>query len=215
MKAAAVSHAAIEAFRRNFGALVRQESGLIAEAAIAPAQGLADWGKISATAAEPAPSLLGQVVVIKLNGGLGTSMGLQAAKSLLSVRDGATFLDIMVRQIQHLRATSGEKVRLLLMNSFNTSDDTLAHLQRYQAEGFADAAEVELMQNQVPKLDAATLEPVSWPQDSELEWCPPGTATSTLHSLAAVGWIACWTLASNTHLFPTPTTSVLSWNRRC
>lgn len=188
MKAAAVSHAAIEAFRRNFGALVRQESGLIEEAAIAPAQGLPDWGKISATASEPAASLLGQVVVIKLNGGLGTSMGLQAAKSLLAVRDGANFLDIMVRQIQHLREVSGEKVRLLLMNSFNTSDDTLAHLQRYREQGFADAAEVELMQNQVPKLDAATLAPVSWPQDPELEWCPPGHG-DLYPALVGSGWL--------------------------
>lgn len=188
MKAAAVSHAAIEAFRRNFGALVRQESGLIEEAAIAPAQGLPDWGEISATAAEPAASLLGQVVVIKLNGGLGTSMGLQAAKSLLAVRDGANFLDIMVRQIQHLREVSGEKVRLLLMNSFNTSDDTLAHLERYREQGFADAAEVELMQNQVPKLDAATLAPVSWPQDPELEWCPPGHG-DLYPALVGSGWL--------------------------
>ena len=188
MKAAAVSHAAIEAFRRNFGALVRQESGLIEEASIAPAEGLPDWGKIAATAAEPAPSLLGQVVVIKLNGGLGTSMGLQAAKSLLAVRDGANFLDIMVRQIQHLREVSGEKVRLLLMNSFNTSDDTLAHLQCYREQGFADAAEVELMQNQVPKLDAATLAPVSWPQDPELEWCPPGHG-DLYPALVGSGWL--------------------------
>jgi UDP-N-acetylglucosamine pyrophosphorylase len=188
MKAAAVSHAAIEAFRRNFGALVRQESGLIAESAISPAQGLPDWGKISTTAAEPSPTLLGQVVVIKLNGGLGTSMGLQAAKSLLSVRDGATFLDIMVRQIQHLRQASGENVRLLLMNSFNTSDDTLAHLQRYRDEGFADASEVELMQNQIPKLDASTLAPVSWPQDPELEWCPPGHG-DLYPALVGSGWL--------------------------
>jgi UTP--glucose-1-phosphate uridylyltransferase len=188
MRAAGVANAAIEAFRRNFGALVRQESGLIAEDAISPAQGLADWGKISASAALPDASLLGQVVVIKLNGGLGTSMGLQAAKSLLSVRDGATFLDIMVRQIQHLRAESGETVRLLLMNSFNTSEDTLAHLQRYRAEGFAEANEVELMQNQVPKLDAATLAPVSWPQDPELEWCPPGHG-DLYPALVGSGWL--------------------------
>jgi UDP-N-acetylglucosamine pyrophosphorylase len=188
MKAAGVSRAAIEAFRRNFGALVRQESGLIEESSIAPARGLVDWAKLSATAVQPNASRLGEVVVIKLNGGLGTSMGLQAAKSLLSVRDGATFLDIMVRQIQFLRESSGEKVRLLLMNSFNTSEDTLAHLQRYSQEGFADAAEVELMQNQVPKLDAATLSPVSWPQDPELEWCPPGHG-DLYPALVGSGWL--------------------------
>lgn len=188
MKAAGVSHAAIEAFRRNFGALVRQESGLIEESTIAPARGLADWAALSATAPQPSASRLGEVVVIKLNGGLGTSMGLQAAKSLLSVRDGSTFLDIMVHQIQFLRQTSGETVRLLLMNSFNTSEDTLSHLQRYRNEGFAEASEVELMQNQVPKLDAASLLPVSWPQDPELEWCPPGHG-DLYPALVGSGWL--------------------------
>ncbi len=188
MIAAGVSRAAIEAFRRNFGALVRQESGLIEESAITPARGLADWAKLSTHAPPPSAARLGEVVVIKLNGGLGTSMGLQAAKSLLAVRDGATFLDIMVRQIQFLRESSGENVRLLLMNSFNTSEDTLCHLQRFRHEGFADAAEVELMQNQVPKLDATTLTPVSWPQDPELEWCPPGHG-DLYPALVGSGWL--------------------------
>lgn len=188
MLAARVSRSAIEAFRRNFHALVRKESGLIAEEAIVPAEGLADWGTISRSAPQPDPSLLGQVVVIKLNGGLGTSMGLQAAKSLLAVRDGANFLDIMVRQILHLRQASGKNVRLLLMNSFNTSEDTLSHLQHYQNEGMHDRSEVELMQNQVPKLDAATLAPVNWPQDPELEWCPPGHG-DLYPALIGSGWL--------------------------
>lgn len=188
MQAAGVARSAIEAFRRNFYALVRQESGLIGEETITPATGLADWGKLSADAADAAAELLGQVVVIKLNGGLGTSMGLQAAKSLLSVRDGATFLDIMVRQILHLRELSGEHVRLLLMNSFSTSDDTMQHLSRYQGVGVSERDEVELMQNQIPKLDAATLTPVSWPQDPELEWCPPGHG-DLYPALVGSGWL--------------------------
>lgn len=185
---ARVSRPAIEAFRRNFQALVQMESGMIAEHTIVPAQGLADWGMISRTAPQPDPKLLGQVVVIKLNGGLGSSMGLQAAKSLLAVRDGANFLDIMVRQILCLRQASGKNVRLLLMNSFNTSEDTLVHLQRYQNEGMHDRSEVELMQNQIPKLDAATLAPVSWPQDPDLEWCPPGHG-DLYPSLIGSGWL--------------------------
>jgi UDP-N-acetylglucosamine pyrophosphorylase len=188
MKQSAVSHAAIEAFRRNFHALVHQESGLISEEQIAPAQGLADWSKIREQQGEVDPLLLGKVAVIKLNGGLGTSMGLQAAKSLLSVRDDSTFLDIMARQILHLREVSGENVRLLLMNSFSTSDDTMKHLSRYQGVGLAERSEVELMQNQIPKLDAATLTPVSWPQDPELEWCPPGHG-DLYPALVGSGWL--------------------------
>ena len=48
-------------------------------------------------------SALERVVVLKLNGGLGTSMGMTRAKSLLEVKDGQTFLDVIVRQVLHLR----------------------------------------------------------------------------------------------------------------
>lgn len=43
--------------------------------------------------------LLDQTAVIKLNGGLGTSMGLEKAKSLLVVKDGKTFLDLIAEQV--------------------------------------------------------------------------------------------------------------------
>ena len=41
--------------------------------------------------------------MVKLNGGLGTSMGMDRAKSLLEVRDGLTFLDVIARQVLALR----------------------------------------------------------------------------------------------------------------
>jgi UDP-N-acetylglucosamine pyrophosphorylase len=43
--------------------------------------------------------LLSGTAVIKLNGGLGTSMGLEKAKSLLVVKDGKTFLDLIAEQV--------------------------------------------------------------------------------------------------------------------
>lgn len=132
--------------------------------------------------------LLAQAVVIKLNGGLGTSMGLQGPKSLLEVRGGTNFLDLMVRQVLSLRETAGAPVRLLLMNSFSTSEGTLGHLQKYRARGMADAAQVELMQNRIPKIDAATMQPVDWPTDRELEWCPPGHG-DLYPALVASGWL--------------------------
>jgi UDP-N-acetylglucosamine pyrophosphorylase len=188
MLSAHVARPAIDALERNFQALVREESGLIPESAILPATDLPDWEEISANSPAFEPQLLGQCVVIKLNGGLGTSMGLQAAKSLLNVREDANFLDIMVRQITHLRESSGNSVRLLLMNSFNTSEDTLLHLQRYASLGLAAASDVELMQNQIPKLDATTLAPVAWPQDPDLEWCPPGHG-DLYPALLGSGWL--------------------------
>lgn len=186
MHAANVSEAAIRAFRHNFEALVRNETGMIPESDITPVPELpsmADWGSEVFQ-----PDLLKQVVVIKLNGGLGTSMGLQKAKSLLPVRGGDTFLDLMADQVLRLRKQYDVPVRLLLMNSFSTSEDTLAYLSRYGDSGLADANEVELMQNQVPKIDAATLTPVSWSKDSELEWCPPGHG-DLYPALVGSGWL--------------------------
>jgi len=185
MRAAGVMEAAIGAFRHNYEALCREETGLIPESEIKPAEGLTvfepgaiDWD----------PALLAQTVVIKLNGGLGTSMGLQKVKSMLEVRPGVNFLDLIVRQVMALREASGSKVRLLLMNSFSTSDDTLDYLKKHSAGGFAEASEVELMQNQVPKIDEATLTPVEWPENPSLEWCPPGHG-DLYPALVGSGWL--------------------------
>jgi UTP--glucose-1-phosphate uridylyltransferase len=186
MSAAGMGDAAIRAFRRNYESLLRNESGMISEDSIEPAANLASLDSLPSTPADAA--LISQAVVIKLNGGLGTGMGLQGPKSMLAVRDGVNFLDLMVRQILDLRKTTGTPVRLLLMNSFSTSGDTLGHLQRYRANGLADATEVELMQNQIPKIDAATMEPVSWPADPDLEWCPPGHG-DLYPALVGSGWL--------------------------
>lgn len=187
MTAAGMGDAAIRAFRRNYEALLRQETGMIPEQGIEPAANLPSLAGLAAGAPADA-ALLAQAVVIKLNGGLGTGMGLQGPKSLLDVRDGVNFLDLMVRQILELRRSSGTPVRLLLMNSFSTSADTLAHLQRYRAEGLAAACEVELMQNQIPKIEVATLGPVEWPADRDLEWCPPGHG-DLYTALVGSGWL--------------------------
>ena len=188
MRGAGVSEAAIRAFGRCHAALVRGEDGMIPEADIEPVGELPRFGDVCGAEEEFDPALLAQVVVIKLNGGLGTSMGLQKAKSLLPVRGKLTFLDLIVGQVEWLRQCSGAPVRLLLMNSFATSDDTMAWLQRYRAAGFAERGEVELRQNQVPKIDAATLGPVAWPAAPELEWCPPGHG-DLFPALVGSGWL--------------------------
>ena len=187
MTSAGMGDAAIRAFHRNYEALLRNESGMISEESIEPAASLDSFEQIRSGGTGDT-ALLSQVVVIKLNGGLGTGMGLQGPKSLLAVREGVNFLDLMVRQILDLRQSSNTQVRLLLMNSFSTSEETLAHLKVYQAEGLADAGEVELMQNQIPKIDAQTLEPVQWPADPNLEWCPPGHG-DLYPALVGSGWL--------------------------
>ena len=68
--------------------------------------------------------MLDQLVVIKLNGGLGTSMGCSGPKSVIPVRNDLTFLDLTVQQIEFLNKKYGSNVPLVLMNSFNTDEDT-------------------------------------------------------------------------------------------
>ena len=185
MRAAGMGDAPIAVFRRNYEALLRNETGMIPEESIEPAR---DLPKAEGFGERGNSELLGQTVVLKLNGGLGTGMGLQTAKSLLPVREGVNFLDLMVKQILRLRRESGENVRLLLMNSFSTSEDTLNHLSQYAQHDLSSPDEVELMQNMIPKIDAETLAPVEWPTDPEQEWCPPGHA-DIYPALVGSGWL--------------------------
>lgn len=123
------------------------------------------------------------VAVIRLNGGLGTSMGLDRAKSLLDVRDGLTFLDVIARQILALRSETGTALPITFLQSFRTSAECLQALTAY-ARLQIDGVPIELLQHRVPKLRADDLTPVRWPDDPELEWCPPGHGDlySVLHT---------------------------------
>ncbi len=188
MQNANVSEAAIRSFENNYQALVRHESGMILEQDIEPCQCLLELSDITQAEKDFDPTLLAQTVVIKLNGGLGTSMGLQKAKSLLPVKGDTTFLDVIAQQVIHLREQTGAKVRFLLMDSFSTSDDTMEHMEAYAQEGLAGAENIELMQNQVPKIDASSFEPVTWDNNPSQEWCPPGHG-DLYAALAGSGWL--------------------------
>lgn len=182
---AGVSTAAIRAFEHNYKGLSAGHTGMIPEERIQAVKELPHADALP-TEELPDPALLAQVVVVKLNGGLGTSMGLDRAKSLLQVKNGSCFLDFIVRQVLHLRHKSRVPLRFLLMNSFNTSRDTLQFLRKYPELG--DTHELELMQSQAPKVDAQTLRPASWPSNPSLEWCPPGHG-DFYPSLLASGWL--------------------------
>ena len=116
---------------------------------------------------------LDQAIVLKLNGGLGTSMGMTQAKSLLEVKDGLTFLDVIVRQVLALRKATGARLPLVLMNSFNTRDDSLAALRAHDGVE-VDGLPLDFVQNKVPKVRADDLSPVEWPANPAQEWAPPG-----------------------------------------
>lgn len=188
MQAVGLPVAAIDAFRHSVKVLTSDESLLISEQDIEPASDVAEWNDLVAQTPEADAAMLAQTVVLKLNGGLGTGMGLQKAKSLLEIKPGLTFLDLIVRQVQSLRARAGYPVNLLLMNSFSTSEDTMAYLSRYAEAGFADADKVEMLQNRVPKLLTDKLEPVTMPGHEDLEWCPPGHG-DLYPAILGSGWL--------------------------
>merc|ERR1719162_1844784 len=121
----------------------------------------------------PDASLLKQTLILKLNGGLGTGMGLDKAKSLLPVVDGNTFLDLIAKQVAWMKETySSPDLKFMLMNSFATSADTLEALAKYPDLG--TGADLEFVQNKAPKVTKSDLTPASWPENPDHEWCPPG-----------------------------------------
>jgi UTP--glucose-1-phosphate uridylyltransferase len=171
MTAAGVDEVAIETFAHYYRLLEHGETGMIPESTIEPV-GMESLRDVEVSD-EAARDAIRTTAVIKLNGGLGTSMGMERAKSLLCVRRGLSFLDIIARQVLHLRKEYDAPLPLLFMNSFHTSADTMAALARYD-ELPVEGLPLEFLQNKEPKLLAKDLTPVSWPKDPDLEWCPPG-----------------------------------------
>ena len=173
MVAAGVDPLAIEVFAHYYRLLEHGETGMIPEATIEPldAESIAEVEVDDDVAAKA----LDATVVIKLNGGLGTSMGMDRAKSLLCVRRGLSFLDVIARQVLHLRRVHGARLPLIFLNSYRTSADTTAALARY-GDLPVEGVPMELMQNKEPRLLTSNLMPVTWQKDPELEWCPPGHA---------------------------------------
>jgi UDP-N-acetylglucosamine pyrophosphorylase len=163
---------AVTAFLRAVNAARSGASGLIPENSIEPVSTLPRLERLKPSRIE-AVQVLEELAVIKLNGGLGTSMGLDRAKSLIRVKGEDTFLDFIARQVLHLRERAASGPAFYLMNSFATRDDSLKYLSRYPDLPDQDDR-LDFLQNKVPKLDPTTFTPVAWPAEPELEWCPPG-----------------------------------------
>lgn len=213
---AGVSIPAVEVFSDFYRQLESGETGVIREDSIDPLLAppmLADV-EVSDEAAKEA---IGKTVIIKLNGGLGTSMGLDKAKSLLEVRDGLTFLDLLARQVLAAREKYDARLPLVLMNSFRTDADTLKFLAKYP-ELAVDGVPLSFVQNQEPKLRADDLIPVEWEKDPTLEWCPPGhgdlypalEGSGTLDALLAQGFrYAC--VSNGDNLGASPNATIAGW----
>jgi UTP--glucose-1-phosphate uridylyltransferase len=169
MRRAGVPEPAIRTFERQRERVRAGASGLLPDAELEP---VALVPAVSDIPDAGAGAPLERTVVIKLNGGLATSMGLSRPKSLIEAKDGLSFLDIVVRQTLALRERHGVRLPLVLMNSFSTSAETLAALDGVR--GLDAGVPLEFLQNREPKLRAEDLEPVEWPREPRLEWCPPG-----------------------------------------
>lgn len=156
----------IRTFAYYYERLVLGETGLIPESTIESVDTLPDVEQFSVHYADIGQAALGKTAVIKLNGGLGTSMGLERAKSLLPVKNGRSFLEVIAKQ------TEKAEIPLVLMNSFSTEEDSKRVLQP-----IADNSEFTyytFIQNKEPKIRQDDLMPVTWEKNPELAWCPPG-----------------------------------------
>jgi len=172
MRAQGLSDPAIASFAMHLRRLRGGDRGTIAEDEIGPVPNLPDAEDLEAYR-EVGRARLDTVVVIKLNGGLGTSMGLDRAKSLLPVRGRLSFLDLIARQVLALREQIGSRIPLVIMNSFRTAADSERVLAAYP-DLVSDDVGLGFLQNRVPKILSNGMVPAVFPDNPELEWCPPG-----------------------------------------
>lgn len=193
--------AELSAFRRRLEQLDDPDAGLLPGEDLTPLNDLPRLEDLPGPTPERAREVLDRVAVIKVNGGLGTSMGLAGPKSLLEVKPGHSFLDILAQQVLAVRRDHAVGLPLLLMNSAATREPSLAALRRH--EGLEHSLPLDFLQGREPKLSAADRHPIDWPADPHLEWCPPGhgdvytalAATGTLTALLDAG--IRWAFLSN------------------
>lgn len=211
-----VPQQAIDVFSHYYDQLSAGATGMIPESEVEPLTGI-DRAAALDVDAEEVRTAADATVVIKLNGGLGTSMGMDRAKSLLPVRHGQTFLDIIVGQVQHVRRTHGVRLPLVLMNSFRTAGDTRSALAAHPGIE-VPGLPMDFVQNLEPRLRVDDLTPVDWPADRELEWCPPGhgdlyTALQTsgiLDQLLDAGYLYA-TVSNSDNLGAAPDPEMMAW----
>jgi UTP--glucose-1-phosphate uridylyltransferase len=217
MRSEGVAEEAIRAFEHYYHQLEEGETGLMPEDSIEP---VTDPVEFDALPSDPDAEreALQKAIVLRLNGGLGTSMGLTGAKSLLEAKDGLSFLDIIARQVLALRAEHDARLPLVLMDSFSTRDGSLEALRAHP--DLDVGLPLDFIQNKEPKLLVDGLTPAEWPDEPGLEWCPPGhgdlyTALVTSGMLAALlerGFEYAF-MANSDNLGAVLDTRILAWMR--
>ncbi|PKY49782.1 UTP--glucose-1-phosphate uridylyltransferase [Rhizophagus irregularis] len=118
------------------------------------------------------PEYLNKLAVLKLNGGLGTTMGCIGPKSAIEVRDGMTFLDLSVRQIEYLNSKHDVNVPFILMNSFNTDEETKRIVHKYSSHKINI---LTFNQSRYPRINKESLLPMTRSPNADIsQWYPPG-----------------------------------------
>ncbi|WEV73213.1 UTP--glucose-1-phosphate uridylyltransferase [Bifidobacterium sp. ESL0790] len=179
MREHGMSEMAVSQFKRLYEDWIgNDEAGWIREDDIEPVHDVPSFHDVYKTIDhDKAVHAFAKTAFLKLNGGLGTSMGLDQAKSLLPVRRHKArrmrFIDIILGQVVTARERLNVPLPLTLMNSFRTSADTMRVLKHSKKFKQTDVP-MEIVQHQEPKIDLETGEPVSFPDDPNMEWCPPG-----------------------------------------
>jgi UTP--glucose-1-phosphate uridylyltransferase len=165
MKRADLSSLVIDTFCHYYRQLATGETGLLCDKDIQPVscEDLPDATGLKAYS-EAGKAAMKKTAAIILNGGLGTSMGLTQAKSLIPVKEGKSFLAIKLKQAEHFGA------QLVFMNSYNTHQDTVSAVSVLSPP----FNPLYFIQNKFPKVRVSDLQPVQWPDNPELEWNPPG-----------------------------------------
>ena len=163
----------LAALRRRLRQLGERQAGLLPGKDLEPLADLPRLDELPSPSPGQSRDVLDRLVIVKLNGGLGTSMGLEGPKSTLEVKPGANFLDVLARQVLALRGRHGARLPLVLMNSAVTRDPSLKVLD-HDGDLSVPGVPRDFLQGREPKIRASDFEPVQWPADPELEWCPPG-----------------------------------------
>ncbi|KAL5008622.1 hypothetical protein ScPMuIL_014203 [Solemya velum] len=164
-----------DAFENLFARFLRETGPSVEwdKIKLLPDDAVKTYGELSTPDASQCQELLSKLVVVKLNGGLGTSMGCTGPKSVICVRNELTFLDMNVQQIEHLNKAYDVDVPLVLMNSFNTDDDTEKVLKKYSQ---IKVSIHTFNQSRFPRINRESLQPnpKSFGPESSDGWYPPG-----------------------------------------
>ncbi|EFA85941.1 UDP-glucose pyrophosphorylase 2 [Heterostelium album PN500] len=122
-----------------------------------PTEMVLNYKELPACSHERRSDLAGKLAVLKLNGGLGTTMGCTGPKSAIEVRGDKTFLDLTVQQIKVREIILKSIVPLVLMNSFNTHHETGKIIQKYK---YSDVKIHSFNQSRFPRILKDNLMPV-------------------------------------------------------